>query len=371
MADMTPQEFREWFNSQPKYVQNQVRDEIPDSQLSALGLDEPTSSQAKDQVRVDPNAQVETAPGSGNYEIPSDPLHRAINLAEDQDKWLRELYEEDRAKRDFIAGAGADQIAGAGQAADAANAAIVGNLIGQGTVLGQEIEYGDYVGDASSDPMAAAWQYGAMGELANRAQGGMTAVERAEMEMNRRMQERNLKSQREAQLQNLQMRGASSSGLEVAQMLGAQQDTAERMMLQNMAQEANAQQRADRSLMAGAGLASDIRGQSFGESSFNKQMQSQYQNRQAAHRQSERERQWGITTDTSKSAAGAVADKYAHDTAPTNFYANVATGNPAAQPTSSNTAGALGAYEGRNQANKAADALNEDDGIFGLGIGPF
>ena len=297
-----------------------------------------------------------------------DPMAALVRETSLQNEWEREQYENQQGKRDELAQSGAGTLAAAGQTADALNAAIVGNMVNQGTAIGQEIDYGKYVGDAASDPTLQAYQYGALGEFANRAQGGFTPVERAQMEMNRRMQERDLRGQQEAQMRNMQMRGARSSGLEVAQMLGAQQGGAERRMLQDMQQAAQAQQRADRMLEAGAGYATDVRTEQFAESGFNKQLQSQYQNQQARHRQNERNRQWDIVTDTSGAAAGAVADFYAHSTAPVTFQTETALGQPVTQPTGSKFSDAIGKVAGAEQADKAADAL-DDDPFFK--IGPF
>lgn len=296
-----------------------------------------------------------------------DPLGAYVTSAAQQDQWEREQYEKQKQLEQDIAFGGAGNLAAAGATADAWNAAIVGNYADKwNTDLGREIDYGEYVGDAASDPNAAAWQYGAMAEYANRAQGGLTPVERAEMEMNRLIQERDLRSQREAQMRDLQMRGASSSGLEIAQMLGAQQGTAERRMLGDLVQEANAQQRADRALDAGSSLASDIRGQSFGESSFNKNLKSQYQNQNARFKQDESRRRMEGEGAVAGAASAAVADQYKHQTAPTYFGADILTGNPASQPTNSELGDAFKTVQGVEEAHKAADEL-DDDTFFKLG----
>lgn len=305
----------------------------------------------------------------GLVEDPSNPESMLYSQAQQQDAWEKKAWEDYQKKLDALGMAGAGQLAQAGNAADAWNAAIIGNMVGQGTELGKEIGYGPYVGDASADPGSIAYQKGALAEMANRAQGGFTPVERAQMEMNRRMQERDLRSQREAQMRDMQMRGARSSGLEVAGMLGAQQSTAERQMLQNMQEQAQAQQRADRMLGAAGALAGDIRGQSFGESSFNKNLQSQYQNQNARFQQDERRRQWGIVGDTSGAAAGAVADMYQHQTQPTYFAGQTMTGNSPRQPTGANTVSALQNQVGTKQAREAADLLSQDEPF--LKLGPF
>jgi len=75
-----------------------------------------------------------------------------------------------------------------------------------------------------------------------------TAAEKLMREMSRREQEQTLRSQSEAQANQLRSRGAYGSGAEVAGFLGNQQETAQRRSLEEMQANANAQQRAMQAL---------------------------------------------------------------------------------------------------------------------------
>ncbi len=303
-----------------------------------------------------------------NFAI-DNPEAALVHEAAQQNAWEREQYGNYIDKQNALLGLGTGIYDQAGKDATAANLAITTELDKRWNEQRGETDFGDFVGPAESDPLARTAQHMAAGEYARRAQGGFTGVEKAQQEINRRMQERNLRSQREAHMRGLQMRGARNSGMEVAQMLGAQQNTAERQMMQDMMNEANAQQRADRALDSGTALVSDMRGQSFGESSFNKGFEQQYNQNQARFVQDEKRRIASGDAAMAGAAAGTVADAYTHATAPVNFAANTLSGQAVGQPGSA-FADATKTMIGVNQADKAAASLNDDDPILALpGIG--
>jgi hypothetical protein len=118
---------------------------------------------------------------------------------------------------------------------------------------------------ASADPRSIQAQYDVLDQLEGRSGAGLTAVERAMMEQARRTEERDRKSAMDAQLRDMRVRGGGGGGAEIGAMLGAQQQTSENRMLQDMLALASAQERAERAQTARASLAGELRGQSFGE----------------------------------------------------------------------------------------------------------
>ncbi len=120
-------------------------------------------------------------------------------------------------------------------------------------------------GGVASDPRAVQAQMQALAQMQSRSGGDLTAVERAQMEDARRTEERDRASAMDAQLRDMEARGVRGSGAEIGAMLGAQQQTSENRMLQDMLALASAQERGERNTGSAAGLASSIRGSSFGE----------------------------------------------------------------------------------------------------------
>lgn len=319
--------------------------------------------------------------GSGKFQ------EEAIDLARDQYETDTARYEQERKQLEDMITRGGGTLEEAGDAANLGNAINLAELGRDKQRLGKEIGYGDFVGgydsqgaQATADPRASKAQFEVLDELGQRAKGGLTPVERVMMEMNRRKQERDLRGQRDAQLQGMRMRGAGGSGMEVASFLGAQGNTAERRMLEDMAASGLAMERSDRALGQRGALAGDIRGQSFGEafqrggaadtaSQFNKGLESDYQRQVAQHRQQERRDRWGMETDYSGAIAGAQADKYKYDTAPTYFEQSSRLGTQSNQPNSSQMVQTLMAAQGSQDAKDAADDLQPEktmiDRVFG------
>jgi hypothetical protein len=95
--------------------------------------------------------------------------------------------------------------------------------------------------------------------------GGATAQERARMARTRSDQDQYLRSQREAQQQDLAERGMGGSGAEIAMALGDRQNAGTRMAQQDLDTEAMLQDRALGALMQGSNVAGQIRGSSFNE----------------------------------------------------------------------------------------------------------
>jgi hypothetical protein len=102
-------------------------------------------------------------------------------------------------------------------------------------------------------------------DIAN--QGGLSAIDRARIAEQRAGQEQWLKGQRGATLADMQERGLSGSGAEMASILSDQQASADRNALAGTQIEGMAQQRQDQALRDAFSMSSDARGQSFDEAS--------------------------------------------------------------------------------------------------------
>jgi len=119
----------------------------------------------------------------------------------------------------------------------------------------------------STDPNLRAAQLKALEQLQSMGEGGLTAGDRFTMEQIAQDEARRERGARDAIMQNMQSRGVQGSGLELAQMLGAQQGAAERRSMRDLGVEAQAQQRALDAIMQAGELGGSIRGQEFGEKS--------------------------------------------------------------------------------------------------------
>lgn len=120
-----------------------------------------------------------------------------------------------------------------------------------------------YVGDIHSDatvsPETLARQNMALDKLQTNTDVKETAEERLMRELARRKMEGQMKGDREAMAQNLKARGVYGSGAELASQLGSQSETASRRALEELAAQANAQQRAMQAL-GQFSMATDARG---------------------------------------------------------------------------------------------------------------
>lgn len=95
--------------------------------------------------------------------------------------------------------------------------------------------------------------------------GGMTAMDKANLNRIATDESTQARGAREAILQNAQARGLGGSGLELMAQLQNQQDSATRQSQRDMDVRAQAQQRALEALMQGGQLAGNIQGQDFNQ----------------------------------------------------------------------------------------------------------
>lgn len=130
--------------------------------------------------------------------------------------------------------------------------------------------------NVQADPEAVAAQKRYLANYEALSNPNMTASERYMMERARQQEEQDNRAAMGAALHDLQMRGIRSGGAEIGALLGSSQNTSQNRMLQDMAAQANAQQRAERMMQAGTGLAGDISAQSFGQGLDRAQAQDQF-----------------------------------------------------------------------------------------------
>lgn len=119
--------------------------------------------------------------------------------------------------------------------------------------------------EISTDPRLAAAQMKALETLGEISEGGMTEGDMAALETARRQVDADQTAREQAILQDMQQRGISGSGMELAMKLQAAQGSADRQGAASLDQVQAAQQRALQALSQEAQLAGAIRGQEFGE----------------------------------------------------------------------------------------------------------
>lgn len=117
-----------------------------------------------------------------------------------------------------------------------------------------------------TDPRLQTAQYDTLNQLQQQIdQGGLTAIDRAQLNQIRAEQTATDKGQREAILQQAQMRGLGGSGVSLAQQLQGQQASANTAAMQAAQVAAQAQQARQQAALQRAGLAGSMQAQSFGQ----------------------------------------------------------------------------------------------------------
>jgi len=312
-------------------------------------------------------------------------LMEALNLTRDQ-------YEKNEAAIDEMITTGKDTLQIAGNDATKSNMHILANMIREENNL-KPIKAEKFVGgykskaaNARADKTAMRAQKRALSELGDRIDPEITDKEQAIFELNRRGQEQDLRGARGAALSSARARGFGGAGAEMQAGLAAQQEGADRRMLEDLAASGMAIDRSESALRDYGGLAGDIRRDSFGEQykrgtaaddaqRFNRNLRQDYDKYKTRTRQEENRDRWGRSKDIGDRQFGAVADRYNYDTAGQRLdergtLAQAGVGTAGAQ----STASTLGAIAGARQAEDAAGKLgkdDDDDGLFGWGLGPF
>lgn len=103
-------------------------------------------------------------------------------------------------------------------------------------------------------------------------EGGLSAIDRARIAEQRAGEEQWLRGQREATLANMEARGLSGGGTELASVLSGEQSSANRNALRGVQIEALAQQRQDQALRDAFGMSGDVRAEQNSLAQWNSQM---------------------------------------------------------------------------------------------------
>lgn len=238
------------------------------------------------------------------------------------------------------------------------------------TIPGFAGGYESTAAGAAPDQQAVAGQYGALKQLQALSSPEVTAKEKFLMEQSRQAQEQDQRGYRDAVLENLAQRGALGSGGEIAALLGSQQETGQRRMLEDLGTRAGAVDRSMRAIEASGNLAGDIREGSFGEAfkrgtaaddaaAFNKDLQSQYDQWSTEQLDKQARDRWGRGLDIAATGAAAVQDSYNRGVGGINYRGNIITGSqvPGQRATTSAVVDTLNRSRAEEQAREAAEAL--------------
>lgn len=118
------------------------------------------------------------------------------------------------------------------------------------------------------DPELRKIQVSALQQMAKRGRAGLTAEERAEFNKSRGEVQRDLQAKQAQIINEMQMRGQSGGGAEIASRLLSSQDAADRASEEADRIQAAASARALQAMQAQSGMAGDLRGQDFDVESF-------------------------------------------------------------------------------------------------------
>jgi hypothetical protein len=116
-----------------------------------------------------------------------------------------------------------------------------------------------------TDPRLKEAQYQSLGQLDEQINnGGMTAIDRAQMQEIQQQQQSTDKGQRDAIIQQMAMKGLRGSGSELAQQLQGQQSSANTAAMQSAQVAANAQQARQQAGLQRAAMGANMEGAEFG-----------------------------------------------------------------------------------------------------------
>jgi hypothetical protein len=355
---LTPAQMKEYNalspEDQPKY-------------LKSLGIDED----------YDPYSPGWSASSSDAPSETDELLMSALDMSERQ-------FRENQAEIDRMVEEGVPAYEKAGDMAQWANVLTILNVIREEKGL-PSIKPEKFVGKlesqaakAKADPEAIRAQKDALRQLGERTDPKLTAKEQAIIEINRRTQEQELRGAREAALTGARQRGFGGAGMAMQQTLAAQQEGAERRMLEDLGASGMAVDRAEAALRDYGALAGDVREQSFGEKfktgsaadsigMFNKELEQDYQKYRTKTLADENRDVWGREKDIAGMKFGAIADAYNYETEPLRFKER-ATGMRVGEGGrgAGETSRMLSALAGSKQAEAAAAQLREDADEFNL-----
>jgi hypothetical protein len=250
----------------------------------------------------------------------------------------------------------------------------------------EDVAMPDYVGDlvskaggAKADKRDIKAQRNALGKLEALTDPEVTAKEQYLKEVARQQQERDMRSYMDAQLSNLEARGARSGGAEIAALLGGQQMTGNNRMMQDLATNAGAVDRSMRALEGYGNLATTMRGQGFDEDfktksaldsvgQFNKGLKQDFDTKQTQLKLAQNDQTWGREKDVYQGGREATGDIYNYGAEPLRAAERGAGMKIGVNQSDTNSlGGGFKFMSGKQSADKAADILeDDDDGILGI-----
>ena len=298
-----------------------------------------------------------------------------------QAEYDRGLLEEDRDRFDSLYGSAPGSIQAEGAIANTSDDAWMQWMNGQFSDLGEldtptyKGGYTSAAGSASADPLSILGQYEAASKFRSLSDPTLTAAERSMMEISRRKQERDQRSARTAALSGLRGRGFASGGDEIAALLGSQQETGERRMLEDTVARGQAVGRSMDALKGYGDITGKIRDQSFDEShkrgtaldatsQFNIQQRQDYDAFVAELQQKELQNKFDRSSSLFERGRAVTGDKYKRGVADETFQLDAIGKAPGGGSSgSSSTLGfvdLLKSIEGSRQADEAAQMMADE-----------
>jgi hypothetical protein len=135
----------------------------------------------------------------------------------------------------------------------------------------EKFEALDLPEEITTDPRFRQAQLDTLDTLETVSKEGMTAEDKLNLENISQRSERDISSQRKATMQSMAERGMGGAGMELAQNLQAQQESAQRQGMEGLQLAADKRRTAMNAMMQRGNVATQMRGQEFGEAESNRQ----------------------------------------------------------------------------------------------------
>lgn len=156
----------------------------------------------------------------------------------------------------------------------------------------------------ATDPESRTVQFRALSQLQDIADDGMTAADRAQMELGRQEIGQSMRATRDADLAALEARGAGGSGAALRSRLGTASAGASALSQRDAQMQIAAQQRRMAALEAQGALASRVRGQAFDEGAWNADQRTRFNETDTSYRRSQEQRRAESRVQSRRDAAG-------------------------------------------------------------------
>lgn len=356
--------------------------ELTDEQRSRLTPDEAAQVDAYAQwlrgVQENPISYIKNKPP-----ISQDTLRRLVakaNPSPDAPGGALEDLEEDvgisKEERDkYLDELGYDlnALEGATAAADSQDNATFGTYLDQLGQYEDPLEASEYVGDYESGGEGFDAQSEALDRFRDLSKTEVTGEERFMYEQQRMAEERDRRAAMDAALRDLEARGARSGGAEIAALTGAQDITSQNRLLGDLGTQANAQKRAMLGAQGFARTAGEMRGAEDQVGMFNKELMNDYSTWKDEFTAGERDaavERAGLGRDAGLSQTDRALGRKGTLYGEKEDYTQLGIGNE--NQTLGDSKGYTELFIGGKEADAAREELDDDDeGMFGLGLGPF